>query len=254
MLCAVVELNHPDPSSRNNLMPRGRDFLHLPAYPELVSGEKGCFTWDHSLLRAACLYWLTAQDCKGLNVMAKYVTLLRVILFRAFAGLAKVSTTYSAVVIFLWPIHSFLFSHYFMLILKKHLAPQSSPLPGASVRNSAHGKGHEEGGLTYVKAGLSFRSPPGNSWASTSKTRVCLLYCFVLSPLTLRGAIPHHHLSFWKRVNLQLQLIKFLGATRVFSFTNPSDGSLTCLTGLPGLLQLCIQLFTVSQPREAWEA
>ena len=70
-------------------------------------------------------------------------------------------------------------------------------LPGASVRNSAHGKGHEEGGLAYAKAGSSLRSPPGNSRASTPKTRVCLLYCFVLSPtpLTLRGAVPHHHLS-----------------------------------------------------------
>ena len=27
------------------------------------------------------------------------------------------------------------------------------------------------------------------------KTRVCLLYCFVLSPLTLLGAVPHHHLA-----------------------------------------------------------
>ena len=27
------------------------------------------------------------------------------------------------------------------------------------------------------------------------KTRVCLLYCFVLSPLTLPGAVPHHHLA-----------------------------------------------------------
>ena len=26
------------------------------------------------------------------------------------------------------------------------------PLRGASVRNSAHGKGHEEGGLAYAKA------------------------------------------------------------------------------------------------------
>ena len=26
-------------------------------------------------------------------------------------------------------------------------------------------------------------------------TRVCLLYCFVLSPLTLPGAVPHHHLA-----------------------------------------------------------
>ena len=27
------------------------------------------------------------------------------------------------------------------------------------------------------------------------KNRVCLLYCFVLSPLTLLGAVPHHHLT-----------------------------------------------------------
>ena len=64
-------------------------------------------------------------------------------------------------------------------------------LPGASVRNSTRGKGHEEGGSAYAKAGSSLRSPPGNSRASTPKTRVCLLYCFVLSPtpLTLWGAV-----------------------------------------------------------------
>ena len=74
-------------------------------------------------------------------------------------------------------------------------------VPGVSVRNSAHGKGHEEGASAYAKAGWSLRSPPGNSRASTPKTRVCLLYCFVLSPtpLTLRGAV--------------------LGVTRVFQFT-----------------------------------
>ena len=67
-------------------------------------------------------------------------------------------------------------------------------LLGASVRHSAHGKGHEEGGLTYAKAGSSLRSPPGNPRASTPITRACLLYDFVLSPtpLALRGAVPHH--------------------------------------------------------------
>ena len=55
-------------------------------------------------------------------------------------------------------------------------------LPGASVRNSAHDKGHEEGGSAYAKAGSSLRSPPGNSRASTPQTRVCLLsaLCFHL--------------------------------------------------------------------------
>ena len=69
-------------------------------------------------------------------------------------------------------------------------------LPGAGERHSTHDKGHEEGGSAYAKAGSSFRSPPGYSLASTpQKTRVCLLYCFVLSPLTLLGAVPHHHLT-----------------------------------------------------------
>ena len=67
-------------------------------------------------------------------------------------------------------------------------------LLGAGVRHSAHGKGHEEGGLTYAKAGSSLRSPPGYPRASTPITRACLLYYFVLSPtpLALRGAVPHH--------------------------------------------------------------
>ena len=77
-------------------------------------------------------------------------------------------------------------------------------LLGASVRNSDRGKGHEEGGLAYEKAGSSLRSPLGNSRASTPKTRVCLLYYFVLSPtlLTLRGAVPPT--SFREGVNLEL--------------------------------------------------
>ena len=65
---------------------------------------------------------------------------------------------------------------------------------GTGVRHSAHGKGHEEGGSTYAKAGSSLRNPPGNPRASTPITRACLLYYFVLSPtpLTLWGAFPHH--------------------------------------------------------------
>jgi len=67
---------------------------------------------------------------------------------------------------------------------------------GEPVRHSTRDKGHEEGGSAYAKAGSSLRSPPGYSRAfSPQKTRVCLLYCFVLSPLTLLGAVPYHHLS-----------------------------------------------------------
>ena len=45
----------------------------------------------------------------------------------------------------------------------------------AGSRSSPRGKGHEEGGSAYAKAGSSLRSPPGNSQASTPKIRVCLL-------------------------------------------------------------------------------
>ena len=73
--------------------------------------------------------------------------------------------------------------------------PKQVKLPGAGEKHSTRDKGHEEGGSAYAKAGSSFRSPPGNSRAYTPKTRVCLLYCFVLSPLTLLRAVPHHHLA-----------------------------------------------------------
>ena len=67
-----------------------------------------------------------------------------------------------------------------------------SHLPGASVRNSACGKGHEEGGFGIRKGGIEPQETPCFR-ASTPKTRVCLLYCFTLSPtpLTFRGAVPH---------------------------------------------------------------
>ena len=61
------------------------------------------------------------------------------------------------------------------------------------MRNSAHGKGHEEGGFSILKGGMEPQETPC-SRASTPITRVCLLYCFILSPtpLSLRGALPHH--------------------------------------------------------------
>ena len=72
-------------------------------------------------------------------------------------------------------------------------------LPGASVRHSAHDKGHEEGGSAYAKAGWSLRSPPRNSRASTPKTRVCLLsaLCFHLHLWLYGGLSPTT--SLWKK-------------------------------------------------------
>ena len=81
----------------------------------------------------------------------------------------------------------------------------SLSLPGASVRSSTHDKGHEEGGSAYAKAGSSLRSPPGNSRASTPKTRVCLLSAFTYTS-DFMGCCPPLPLSE-KRVSLQLQLV-----------------------------------------------
>ena len=69
-------------------------------------------------------------------------------------------------------------------------------VPGARVRNSAHGKGHEEGGFGICKGGIEPQETPC-SRASTPKTRVCPLYCFMLSPtpLTLWGGSPPSPLS-----------------------------------------------------------
>ena len=103
---------------------------------------------------------------------------------------------------------------------------------GASVRYPAQGKSHNEGGLTYAKAGSGLRGPPVVSQASTPKTGVCLPYCIMLSPTlpTLWGIYPTT--SLCKGTNSELQLINLLGVTRVFQSKNYSDGSLACLTGL----------------------
>ena len=100
-----------------------------------------------------------------------------------------------------------------------------SLVQGAS---SARGKGHEEGGLAYAKAGSSLRSPPGNSQASTPKTRVYLLsaLCFHLHLWLYGGLSPTT--SLWKKSYLQLQLMKFLGVT-VFQPTNSFGSPLACL-------------------------
>ena len=81
----------------------------------------------------------------------------------------------------------------------------SGLLPGASVGNPACGKGHEERGLTNAKVGSGLRGPPGLSRASTPQTRVCLLYCVMLSTYSSninRGLSPNH--LFLEKVNLEL--------------------------------------------------
>ena len=66
-------------------------------------------------------------------------------------------------------------------------------MPGASVRNSACGKGHEEGGSAYAKAGSSLMSPPGNSQASTPKPESAyFLLCAFTYTSDFTGAVPHY--------------------------------------------------------------
>ena len=58
------------------------------------------------------------------------------------------------------------------------------PLPGASVRNPAHGKGHEEGSRTKRKGMIRLQGfPLGFPEHLPPKTRVCLPYCTMLSTL-----------------------------------------------------------------------
>ena len=79
------------------------------------------------------------------------------------------------------------------------------------MRNSAHGKGHEEGGSAYAKAGSSLRRPPVPKHLPL-KLRVCLLYCVMLSTYSSdinRGLSPTTSLG--EGVNLQLQLRKIPG-------------------------------------------
>ena len=119
-------------------------------------------------------------------------------------------------------------------------------LPRASVRNSARGKGHEEGGSAYAKVGSSLRRPPVPEHLPP-KTRVCLLYCVMLSTYSSdinSGWFPYH--LFLEKVNLELLDNKSPGHNTSVSIQKP----LWWLSSLPaGLLQLCMWLFAASHER-----
>ena len=88
--------------------------------------------------------------------------------------------------------------------------------------NPAHGKGHEERGLTKHKAGSGLRGPPGFSRASTPQTRVCLLYCVMLSTYSSninQGLSPHN--LFLEKVNLEILDNKSLGHNKSVSIQKP---------------------------------
>ena len=84
------------------------------------------------------------------------------------------------------------------------------------MRNSARGKGHEEGGLALDKGGIEPQETPC-SRASTPKTRVPTLLFYALTYTSdFTGGSPPST-SLGEGVNLQLQLIKIPGHDKCVS-------------------------------------
>ena len=81
-----------------------------------------------------------------------------------------------------------------------------------------------------AKAGSGLRGPPGLSQASIPQTRVCLLYCVMLSTSSSdinRGLSPHH--LFLEKINLKLLDNKSAGHNKSVLIQKP----LWWLSGMP---------------------
>ena len=74
-------------------------------------------------------------------------------------------------------------------------------LSGASVRNSAHGEGHEERGLAYAKARSSLRKPPVPEYLTPKPESVLCSYLH----FWLYGGLSPITVSLGEGVNVQLQ-------------------------------------------------
>ena len=112
----------------------------------------------------------------------------------------------------------------------EYIITETSIPAGSQREELCHGKGHEEGGSAYAKAGSSpsgvpleilehLPPKPESAYFTALCSHLHLWLYGGLSPTT----------SLWKRVNLQLQLIKFLGVPRVFQPTNSFGSPLACL-------------------------
>ena len=71
-------------------------------------------------------------------------------------------------------------------------------MPGASVRNSAHGKGHEEGGFGIRKSGIKPQETPFLSIYPQNQSLPTLLFYALTYTSEFIGALSHHHFS-WRR-------------------------------------------------------
>ena len=92
-------------------------------------------------------------------------------------------------------------------VLLKYKRDRESFLPGASKRNSALGKGHEEGDSAYAKAGSSLRKHPVPEHLPPKPESVLCSHLY----LCLYGGLSPITISLGEGVNLQLQLIKIPG-------------------------------------------
>ena len=81
---------------------------------------------------------------------------------------------------------------------------ETDNMPGASVRNSTHGKGHEEGGLAYAKARSSLRKPPVPEHLPQNQS---LFYALTYTS-DFTGGSPLITISLGEGVNVQLQVNK----------------------------------------------
>ena len=83
------------------------------------------------------------------------------------------------------------------LVGKESARKAVDTVPGASVRNSAGGKGHEEGGSAYAKVGSSLRSPPWKflSIYPQNQSLPTLLLCALTYTSDFTGGCPPPSLS-----------------------------------------------------------
>ena len=106
--------------------------------------------------------------------------------------------------------------------------PLVSFLPGASVRNSAHGKGHEEGGLAYAKVWSSLRKPPVPKHLPPKPESIYFTVSCSRLHLWLYGGL-FLTISLREGVNGQFQVNKNSWAWQEFQLTDSSEGYLACL-------------------------
>ena len=96
-------------------------------------------------------------------------------------------------------------------------------MPGASVRNPARGKGHEEGGLTKRKGGIRPQGSPLyflEHLPPKPESACFTVLCFPPTLLTLTGGLSPHHL-FLEKVNSELLDNRSPGHNKSVSIQKP---------------------------------